>query len=352
MTTDRTRRFRRLELAAQLSREFSTLSPGSRIPGGHVLAERLGAPYMTVVHALDELTLRGEIIRIPNKGSYIAEHRVRELFFLTPCPAAVYSYDTEVLDGVVREARHMGIRIRTIPVTQTNRLADIDWNSLGQLPDGAGVILSSLPDYCLVLGYLRERHCRIALLDNRSEGTSRHFAAELESFHRVVTPRGEAVVQALELFKAAGKNRVLLLHQGAHEDNPVRAAFRRGLADLGMPFSSKLELLIGNGYYSALGHLQTFLWQEYEFNAVLCATSASALACCDLFKRHKIRVPEDVAVIALNDAPVLETNDVAVTAVFWDPETAGQELVKLLVARNPQPETVRLPVCVARRKSV
>lgn len=349
---DRTHRFRRMELASQLSCEFSTLSPGSRIPGGHALAQRLGASYMTVVHALDELTLRGEIIRIPNKGSYIAANRVKELFFLTPCPAVVYSYDTRLLDGVVREARRMGIRIRTLPVTQTNHFGDIDWNSLNQLPEGAGVILSSFSAYYPVFQYLRGRHCRVAALDTQSEGIAIQFAEELQHFCRVILPREETVLQALKLFKAAGKKRILLLHQGVHEDNPVRTAFRHGLAALDMEFSAKLELYIDCGYYTPLSAMQTFLWQEYPFDAILCVSAVAALACCDLLKRQKIKIPEDVAVIALSDAPVLETSDVAVTAVFWDTEEAGKELVKLLITRKPHPETVHLPLCVARRKSV
>ena len=60
------------QLVAGLSAEFGKLPPGTLLLSTAALKKRFNVAYMTVTRALDELVLRGEIVRFQGKGTFTA----------------------------------------------------------------------------------------------------------------------------------------------------------------------------------------------------------------------------------------------------------------------------------------
>lgn len=339
------------QLVEGLSAEFAALPPGSSIPGTAELKCRFGIAGMTVTRALDELVLRNEIVRFRGRGSFTASNQVRTIYYLIPCPPEVRYRPSAIFDGALQQARQSGIRLLTLPVTRNNTLGDVDWATLEKLPDYAAVIVSSLPDYRYVFDLLKQKNCRVVLVNSRPEYEER-MAADIAVFHQIFPSRRLAVAHAVELLVRAGRKRLMLLHEGATWRNPIREAFREALTANGLKFDPNLELYSADDAAFCRGRLEMQLVAELEFDGIIAYYASQALAAFRLLTDRGVRIPEDLSIVSLADHPMLETNTVGISAVDLDGERIGRTAVRILSERHATPARETIDFVTIIRNSI
>ncbi|MER6300996.1 LacI family DNA-binding transcriptional regulator [Kitasatospora sp. NPDC001539] len=97
--------------------------------------------------------------------------------------------------------------------------------------------------------------------------------------------------------------------------------------------------------------MQWLLDQRPQLNAVFAASDQMAAGALRTLRRHGLRVPEDVALIGFDDAPVAARCRPALTTVRQPVEELGSRALELLL-RNPAPgESVVLPTRLVVRAS-
>ncbi len=340
----------RTQIAEILSTEFARLPPGSPLPSGTELRQRFQVAYMTITHALDDLVLRNEIVRIHGKGTYTATRGPRVIYCLTQSPEAVSGNAALLLTGALRQARELDIRLVTHHVSLTGRGDEIDWTNMERLPEYAAVIVWGLW-YHRVFDFLNHRHCRVVYIDpyNEIDGLARH---KIEEFHRLVISRAAAVDEAVRRLHEAGRRKIFLYHHEPHEDNTVRAGFRAALAKHQLEFSSKLELYSANTFNDAYQNLLSMSTRGYVYDAVIAQKPVQALGCFQALRQCGIQVPEDISLVALEDEPQLSTHPIGITVIDPNLEGAGAEAVRVLAANGRERVEKQIAFKLINRHSI
>lgn len=115
--------------------------------------------------------------------------------------------------------------------------------------------------------------------------------------------------------------------------------------DLEVPFDLRLPAAAR----AALGD------PSHDFDSVVCANDAVALGVLRELSRLGLRVPEDVAVVGVDDIALAELAEPTLTTVRQPVDELGREAVRLLIGRltgsNHEPTTVTLPVTLVTRRS-
>ncbi|MFD8705535.1 LacI family DNA-binding transcriptional regulator [Kitasatospora sp. NPDC059648] len=97
--------------------------------------------------------------------------------------------------------------------------------------------------------------------------------------------------------------------------------------------------------------MQRLLDQHPEVNAVFAASDQMAAGALRTLRRHGRRVPEDVALIGFDDAPVAARCRPALTTVRQPVEELGSRAMELLLANPARGESVVLPTRLVVRAS-
>ncbi|MEV7027119.1 substrate-binding domain-containing protein, partial [Kitasatospora sp. NPDC093558] len=97
--------------------------------------------------------------------------------------------------------------------------------------------------------------------------------------------------------------------------------------------------------------MQWLLDQRPEVNAVFAASDQMAAGALRTLRRHGLRVPEDVALIGFDDAPVAARCRPGLTTVRQPVEELGSRAMELLLRHPEHGESVVLPTRLVVRAS-
>lgn len=338
------------QLVRGLSAEFALLPPETRLPSAPELKERFNVAYMTVTRALDELADRGEIVRIRGRGSFTANRKLDTVYVLTPCPSTVWNKDTSVLDGAMEEARKLGITVRSIYATLSNNPPDIHIPSLERIPEGAAVVVPG-QWYCHLFEWLKQRRCHVAYIDDDCVGCA-YIERRYPEWHRIMPPRARTAAEAVRVLKNSGRKRILLLHHSTMHMDAVPRGFREGLAAVNLPFDPRLEIHLWGDLLRIQSELHMLYLDEVKFDAMVTQSALYALAAVEMMLSHGIRVPEDVAVVSLQDSPLLATCAVPVSAFDPNRPGTGMTAVRILASTSAAPVRTTVDFKFFKRKSI
>ncbi len=341
----------RRQIAQILSREFAPMPPGTRIPGGLELQKRFGVSYHTVTAALDELIVRGEIIRINGKGSFTASREVRTIYYLIPCPGSMRNGENEILKGVFAEAKQLGSRIITVYMSCTNQINNVDWANVRRIPPCAPVIVSGFW-YWRIFDFLVSRQCNVVYLNDRPDLKSVAKSEIIMNWHRIDSLRSVCVAEAVKHLKEAGRRKILLLHTGVHCQTTPVSGFRTALKKFRLRHYPELEFFCHENYHDQREMLEIFISEEHEFDAVIAQTSQQALAASAALQNCGRRVPKDVSLVSLTENLLLSGGPTTITSIAYDQNEVGMEAVKLLAGNPKCPEVRTVRVKVIDRNSI
>ncbi len=341
----------RRQIAQILSHEFAPMPPGTRIPGGEELKKRFGVSYHTVTAALDELIVRGEIVRINGKGSYTASREVRTIYYLIPCPGSMRYGEDEILKGVFAEAKLLGSKIITVYMSCTNQINNVDWVNVRRIPAFAPVIVPG-SWYWRIFDFLVSRQCNVVYLNDHPNLKMVAKSEIIMNWHRINYFRNLCVEEAVRQFKEAGREKILLLHTGVHCMTTPVAGFRAALKKYRLKHYPELELFCHEDYHYQREMMEIFISEGREFDAVIAQSSQHALAACAALQNCGKKIPQDVSVVSLTENILLAGGTTAVTSIAYDQNEIGMQAVKLLAGNPKRPEICSVRLKVIDRNSI
>ncbi len=157
---------------------------GAKLPPERVYSKILGVARETLRHCLLRLEEERRIVRCV-AGTFVAGDSKKEIFFnrqktqtihiLLPCPDYTVRAGTVSVElvqwlirGAMRSAIRHGAQVVTIPVSDTNDPADINWNQLSAFRRN-DIVLFVGDWYRKLYPFLGERKCRVGFVLPHSE---------------------------------------------------------------------------------------------------------------------------------------------------------------------------------------
>lgn len=271
-------------LATALASEFRAAPPGTRLPSVRNLQERFHCARETVGRALDELEVRGAIVRLPRRGVFTSGSNVKTIYFLTPCPVEAYRFDPSMFEAAQRETVCSGIELVPVWISRTNDPNDLDWRNLKQIPEYAAVIVNGY-SYCNTFAFLNERHCNVAFITEEYEFAD-SFNDRIANWHLIHPADENSVIAAVEYLARRDCRRILLITGDAHEDCPCWRRFRTTMRKNNLRYSSKLMLFSAINYATTRGRLQLFDKFGLEYDGVVAMNAIRGRAAADFFRHH------------------------------------------------------------------
>ncbi|MBE6366357.1 MAG: GntR family transcriptional regulator [Lentisphaerae bacterium] len=339
------------QLVSGLSAEFAALPPGTAVPSTAELKKRFNVAYMTITRALDELVVRGDIVRFQGKGTFTAARSNATIYYLIHCPLELKVERNPILDSAIAQTELSGGKIRLVPLTNNDVQGDVNWNSVKTIPPGALVLLDSISNYRYIIEYLIQRECKIALVNSRPEYYL-DWQPLLEKIHNIYFMRKECVCKAVELMAARGRKNLFLVHEGPSWDNPIRTAFRETLSSCGLEFKLSNELYATAKPGQCRSRMRTLQHRLDDIDGIITVYPHHALEIYKLLKERSRRIPEDVSLISLQDSPLLAANTIGITAFDSNLAACGCEAVKLLYSPQTAPAEIYVDYIYHARNSV
>ena len=316
------------QLVAGLSAEFAKLPAGTRLPSTHELKKRFNVAYMTVTRALDELVLRGDIVRFQGKGTFAAIKSPAVIYYLIHCPLELKVEQSSTLNSAIEQAELSGGKIRLVPMTKNDVQGDVDWQSVKTIPDEALVLLDNINNYRYILDFLIDKKCRVALINTRPEYYL-DWKLQLSKISNIYPQRKECIFKAVELLAKRGRKNLFLIHEGPSWNNPVRSAFREALQKFDLKFDLNNELFTTAKPGQCRTRLMTMQHLLEQIDGVICIHPNQALETFNVLKSCSRNVPGDVSIVCLNDSPLLAAHTVGISAFDLNLSVCSQEAVKI-----------------------
>lgn len=237
------------ELHAAVFREVRNGFPGMRLPAERCFAARLGVARKTLRFTLARLEEEGAITR-NTFGTFVRESktvRMKEspepVTILLPCPDYMM-VTPPAIAGIHREmtltaslvANRHGTYAVTLPVSDSNDPARINWNQLRHLHSGSLVCMNG-SWFQAVFPLLAERGCRVGIISSDLKNFPRCFK-EHDTDGMIVNNRRLWYFPALAATWLYGLGARKILYFGS--DTAVasmvsRGAFEKALRGAGLP---------------------------------------------------------------------------------------------------------------------
>ncbi len=342
---------RRAELVAALSAEFAASPSGARLASTAELRKRFDCAGMTIARALDELELRGEIVRIQGKGTFAACRELNTVYVLTPAPSAVWRPEDTLLARTIEAGARLGITVNAIYATSSNHPDDIDFMSLKRIPERAAVIVSG-HWYHHMFDFLVERHCNVVYFCNSWDLRVLPEYELIMRWHRLRMPFRSALQEAVRRCKAAGRKRIMFLHGCVHCDTMGIRAFREALRKNRVHHDPGLEVFCFSEFRYMCEILESRLSEVPECDAIIANNPDQAEAAVTVLRKFGRSVPRDMSLVCLRDHLRLAASDMPVTTIDSAPDSAGAAALEMLASGSAEPLERTLDFEVIDRKSI
>ena len=117
--------------------------------------------------------------------------------------------------------------------------------------------------------------------------------------------------------------------------------YAAGLAAAGLPLDEALVVLGDFSQDSGAAAMRDLIARRAGPDAVFCANDLMAAGALRALSDAGLRVPEDVAVVGFEDAPIAASTHPPLTTVHQSPEEMGREMVAMLLAAMADPSAPR-----------
>jgi DNA-binding LacI/PurR family transcriptional regulator len=110
-----------------------------------------------------------------------------------------------------------------------------------------------------------------------------------------------------------------------------------GLVAADLPMDDRLVVRGDFTQVSGERSMRALLARDVEVDAVFCANDLMAVGALSALRDAGLRVPEDVALVGFDDAPIARSTQPKLTTVHQSPEEMGREMVAMLLDATRTP---------------
>lgn len=326
------------QLLAGLRAEFSSLSPGSRLPSRQSLAERFHCAPGTITRVLDALEQEGVIIKRERVGMFTCASQVRKIYFLTPCPAEVHQFDDQLFRWARQEAERIGVELVPIWISRENDPEIIDWKNVERIPVHAPVIVHAIW-YYRIFDFLNDRQANVAFIDEKTK-LAENLTDKTENWIHLEMSHQARIHAAVVKLADQGCRKILFLHKSHHINTPEWKAFRLALQQAHLRYYPELALYASDSKKNMRIFLQGYCHLGFEFDAVL-STDIEPARVADELRANFPRHPNLPIVCCGGARPEYLPANVEYFGVNY--AAACAEAVRLLAAGKHGPLRMEIP---------
>ena len=339
-----------MELADLLEQEFANLPAGSPATTLNELIERFRVSRGTAKRTLLELQQRGVIYSRVGSGSFVAPPQRRKLILI------VFDLNRSLADSDMFNEKFLVralIRCNQLHPQYTVAAMDFsdflrDYELLEVLhPRLKGVVLlRTIAPYLEAVASLRKRGIACAFYGSST------YRSSLSGVDYLIYNEETIVETALRCLQSRGCRT-----PGFIGDLPFpvyqerRRLFCRLAAKFGFSYSSRLVLDSSIVDLSDRKMLRKYLC---EVDSVVAADDQKALFLCQAATKLGFRVPEEVAIIGINNIPYLDLLfDPGLTSVTLGSENDAEQTIDLLIRRieHDEPFQAEAEIRLVKRTS-
>lgn len=174
-----------------------------------------------------------------------------------------------------------------------------------------------------------------------------------EEYDQVICDGREAGRMAVEYLADLGHREIGYFGETQNEDRYI--GYRTACIQRGLPLEPRhiFNVLVSSegGYRGA----ERLIALEHRPSAVFCANDDTAIGVIRRLREHRIRVPEDISVISIDDIETARYISPALTTIHIPIEEMGPAAVKLMIDRiqggHRLPQKLTLPFRLVERES-
>ena len=225
--------------------------------------------------------------------------------------------------------------------------------SVTDIQDGKAPFSETNSDSAVVLGRIEPRSLALLRKWYKNVVNIGQNSVPDGTFDQVISSGYQAVLTCVEYLRSLGHRRIC--YMGETDNEQRYQGYLDAMADLGLgdltPYVAPC-LFNPTGGYEAVNRL---LDSGVDFTAILCANDMNAVGALKSLREHKLRVPEDVSLIGINDMETVCYLDPMLTTIHIPLEQMAHLGVKLLIDRieggHTLPVKMEVPFTLIRRES-
>ena len=331
--------------------------PGEKIPSERKLCEMFSVSRTTIRRAIDELAAEGVLVRIPAKGTYVAESSLANtqntgnigfIRCFRRSPLSSINDDVfypRILAGVEAVISKNGYHCLVQSVNEN----DFTEQTVAQLTQKVdGLICCELRSQRF-LDTLRASRLPIVLVSP---------SLTPSSVDMVEISNREGAVTAVNHLIEHGHRRIAFVG-GSPNSRPSKvreAGYIQALRDNGLPVRS--EYLSSNGWKRTDGcaAMEEILKCDPRPTAVFAASDLLALGAYDAVEKAGLRIPEDISIIGFDNIDMAAEARPALSTIHVRKLEMGQVAARLileqLTGQRDYPLRVVVPTVIVPRGSV
>ena len=225
--------------------------------------------------------------------------------------------------------------------------------SVADIQDGKAPFTDTNSDSAVVLGRIEPRSLSLLKKWYKNIVNIGQNSAPDGIFDQVICSGYQAVRTCVEYLRSLGHKKICYMGE---TDNEQRfQSYLDAMADLELgdltPYVARCLFNPTDGYEAT----NRLLDSGVEFTAILCANDMNAVGAMKSLREHRLKVPQDVSIIGINDMETVCYLDPMLTTIHVPLEEMGHLGVKLLIDRIEGGHTssikVDVPFTLIQRES-
>jgi DNA-binding transcriptional regulator YhcF (GntR family) len=344
------------------------MRPGNRLKSVRELACHFSSSIKTAQRAFDVLEAEGLIERKAGSGAFVKGDIKRNnstIFFLVPNAShLMLEHETSIairrmLYGASNSTLPSQL-VQMIPVSKSNdaninkKPETIDWAALECIPAGANVFISSAW-YSKIIPFLVERGVRgIYLATQFEQDYPDMFSMIREARWPIIKiDRLSAIQNAVKHLYSLGRRRIAAIKSYPNQpDHPFRKGFISGYEHCGMPFSDGMFQEFTPSLPGNDEEMIYTLWKSNRFDSlIICAPGTVRNAFQLLTQKLKLKIPDDVALLAYRDMPNYMSLPISISVFDFPWVEIGSEIVSVANDDNSTHREIRFQASITDRDS-
>lgn len=344
------------------------LRPGNRLKSVRELAGSFSVSIKAAQRAFDELEAEGLIDRKAGSGAFVKEsanQKNNTIYFLVPHAShMMLEHETSIairrmLYGAINSALPSQL-VQMIPVSKSSdaninkKPETIDWAALECIPAGANVFISSAW-YSKIIPFLMERGVRGIYLATQFE---QDYPAMYGMIQEARWPiiridRITAIQNAVTHLHSLGHRRIAAIKSYPNQpDHPFRKGFIAGYEHCSMTFKDELFQEFAPSQPGSEDESISALWAKSKFDSlIICAPGIVRNSFNFLTYKLKLKIPDDVALLAYRDMPNYMSLPISVSVFDFPWVEIGAEIVNVANDENRVQRETRFQSAITDRDS-